>query len=570
MKKFIYIVFLLILLGCEDVTNLGNPDGSSYISSVTVNPEEIELVRGGTHQFTAVVNGSNNPSQEVTWLVTGSNSGSTITDEGLLTVSITETAAVINVRATSKVDTGKTGSARVVITGSIITDVIVHPNSISIARGESYIFTATVEGTNNPLQSVIWSVSGGSGGTNITSSGLLTVAFNETAHSLIVTARSTTDQTKSGTAIVTIPTIGGTFNVFDINTWNQAINAIRNDGNHKTHTINVSSDISVPFTSGNLFGSVVGIIVTIEGSRTLSLSANGALIQVGTGQTVIVRNIVLKGREGNDNAVVRVESGSLFYMEGESKVIDNISNSNGGGVIVNGGVFIMRDNSSILNNSANGYYSYGGGVFINSGSMTIQGNASITDNIAQNWYNDGEGGGVFVSSQGLLTMSNGSISSNQSNRYGGGVHLASNATMIMENGSIIGNTSGNRGGGVYISQGARLTMNNGSISYNVSSTNSGGGVHVSSGHFIITGGTMMGNSANNNGFGGGVYINSSGSFTKTAGTITGSDMQPPSGNSSSNQGHVAYKQGSPNLWRNTTAGPSDSTEGYGFWRNEIE
>jgi hypothetical protein len=85
-----------------------------------------------------------------------------------------------------------------------VTNVTVSPARTSLAKGSTADFTARVSGTDNPVQTVTWSVDGGKTGTIITSSGILAVAADETAATLIVTATSTVDTTKSGSAIVTI------------------------------------------------------------------------------------------------------------------------------------------------------------------------------------------------------------------------------------------------------------------------------------------------------------------------------------------------------------------------------
>ena len=65
-------------------------------------------------------------------------------------------------------------------------------------------FTAEVTGENDPPQTVSWSVEGGVAGTTIDSNGLLTVAGDETAQTLTITATSTLDDTKSGSATVAV------------------------------------------------------------------------------------------------------------------------------------------------------------------------------------------------------------------------------------------------------------------------------------------------------------------------------------------------------------------------------
>jgi len=75
-----------------------------------------------------------------------------------------------------------------------------------VAKNGTQTFTVAVSGTNNPAQTVIWSVEGGVSGTTITTAGVLTVASNETATTLTVRATSAVDNTKSGTATVTVTT----------------------------------------------------------------------------------------------------------------------------------------------------------------------------------------------------------------------------------------------------------------------------------------------------------------------------------------------------------------------------
>jgi formylglycine-generating enzyme required for sulfatase activity len=101
-------------------------------------------------------------------------------------------------------DTTKSGTAAVTITSPAVSAVTVSPGTVGVTKGGTRTFTATVAGTGNPAQTVTWTLSGGGAGTTISSAGVLTVAANETATSLTVTATSTVDTTKSGTAAVTV------------------------------------------------------------------------------------------------------------------------------------------------------------------------------------------------------------------------------------------------------------------------------------------------------------------------------------------------------------------------------
>jgi len=86
-----------------------------------------------------------------------------------------------------------------------VTDVLVSPATVDVEQGATAQFNASVTGTNNPAQTVTWSVDGTDNAeTIISESGMLTVAADETAATLTVTATSTEDATKFGTATVTV------------------------------------------------------------------------------------------------------------------------------------------------------------------------------------------------------------------------------------------------------------------------------------------------------------------------------------------------------------------------------
>jgi glucan-binding YG repeat protein len=168
-------------------------------------------MKGQTQSFTATVTGTNNPSQGVTWMVTGGGAGTSINTSGQLTVSAAETASSLTVRATSTVDTSKYGTATVTLNAIpptvTVTSVTVSPATATVMKGQTRSFAATVTGTNYPSQSVTWTVTGGGSGTYIDSSGLLTVSATETASRLTVRATSYADATKSGSASVTLTDI---------------------------------------------------------------------------------------------------------------------------------------------------------------------------------------------------------------------------------------------------------------------------------------------------------------------------------------------------------------------------
>lgn len=361
-----------------------------------------------------------------------------------------------------------------------------------------------------------------------------------------------------GTATQIFPNVpDGTIvlNVNSVADWNTAINKIRNGGNDQSYVINVTGNISVPAppNNENIFGSVTGITVIIQGNGTVSLSAKGSLLRIGIGQLIIVRNTKLRGCSSNDYELIRIMNGGIFRMEGSASVMGNTYVGNGlgsrnhfgGGVRVEGGTFIMQDKASVTGNSAGGGYTIGGGgVYVNRGTFIMH-DGTISGNTSYCW--DG-GGGVYIG-DGTFTMHGGTISGNTA-RDGG--------------------INGVGGGGVCVA-GGTFIMQNGTISRNTVIEENGGGVYVSRGTFTMQGGEISGNiaSGKNYAYGGGVTIRG-GTFTKTGGTINGSDTSLGIKNTADKQGQALYFIYGYNSdrWRNTTAGPDDKTDGYGFWLND--
>ena len=88
---------------------------TSTVSSVAVSPATVSLAGGASTTFTAVVNGTNSPSQAVMWATTAG----TITQSGVLTAPVgTSTAQTVTVTATSQQDASKSAAATVTIAAS--------------------------------------------------------------------------------------------------------------------------------------------------------------------------------------------------------------------------------------------------------------------------------------------------------------------------------------------------------------------------------------------------------------------------------------------------------------------
>ena len=187
------------------------PAAAPTVTSVTVLPSIITVPQGSTQQFTATVAGTNNPTQTVTWAVTGGAAGTSISPAGLLTIGPNQPAGTLTVTATSTADPSRSGTSTVTVPAPAaaatptVTNVAVTPGIVTIPQGTTQQFNAQVTGTNNPPQTVTWTVTGGAAGTSISPAGLLTVGPNQPAATLTVRATSTADTSRSGTATVTVP-----------------------------------------------------------------------------------------------------------------------------------------------------------------------------------------------------------------------------------------------------------------------------------------------------------------------------------------------------------------------------
>lgn len=178
----------------------GNPEApedtsttTPTVTSVTVSP----TTATGSTTFSAVVAGTNSPSQGVSWTATAG----TISSAGVfMAPAATSSVQNITITATSLVDPTKSGTAAVTIAATAVatvTSVTVSPNTAT----DSATFTATVNGTNSPPQTVTWTASAGS----ISSAGVFTApAKTSSIQTITITARSTFDTTKTGTATVTL------------------------------------------------------------------------------------------------------------------------------------------------------------------------------------------------------------------------------------------------------------------------------------------------------------------------------------------------------------------------------
>lgn len=89
---------------------------------------------------------------------------------------------------------------------STVTSVTVNPSTATVTKGQSLVLTAVVEVTGITNKAVAWSIDEDSAGKGVTinQNGVLEVAKESTATTVTVTATSIFDNTKTGTATITI------------------------------------------------------------------------------------------------------------------------------------------------------------------------------------------------------------------------------------------------------------------------------------------------------------------------------------------------------------------------------
>jgi len=110
--KIMHIVIMLSLLffpGC----------GPS-VKRIVVSPENVSGSRGETFNFTAAVVGNKELPQKVIWTVSGGVAETTISPDGILKISRTETAVKLEIYATSIIHSKTKGKANVIVKNNIL------------------------------------------------------------------------------------------------------------------------------------------------------------------------------------------------------------------------------------------------------------------------------------------------------------------------------------------------------------------------------------------------------------------------------------------------------------------
>ena len=201
---------------------------------------------------------------------------------------------------------------------------------------------------------------------------------------------------------------------------------------HRHYLIELSGSETIdPVTSWtNLPTGRINTTITLHGigaERFIGLSSNGSHFWIPDGVTLVLdNNITLQGHSGNNNHLVRVNSGGTLIMNAGSRIIDNTNSVtwSGAGVHVNsGGTFTMNGGEISGNVAAlNCCCASGGGVRVDGGTFNMRG-GTISGNAAWN------GGGVNIAA-GTFRMSDGIIHGNTARNNGASLNHAAGTSHI--------------------------------------------------------------------------------------------------------------------------------------------
>jgi hypothetical protein len=322
---------------------------SNVAVSVSVTPNPVTMLKGGAQGFNATVNNTNN--QNVTWAIKAKQQpppANVGTLSAVTNTSVVYTPPLLSgdfqVVATSQLDPNKTGVADITFIADVF--VTVSPSGPTVSGGSSAILSATVFNTTTP--GVTWSIreSGNSGTLTVSGNNATYTAPNVTSTTTFhVDAVSAADNTKKGTATITVPavtvglnptsatvffnetlglsaTVGNTANAgvtWSVSPGGGSISPIANS-NNATYTA-PSTPSATPRTATVTAKSVAdptksqSCTITIP-VVTISVTANPTFVQPN-GNVNVIATI---GGTSNTNANWTVTGGTIFPATGPSAV----------------------------------------------------------------------------------------------------------------------------------------------------------------------------------------------------------------------------------------------------------
>ncbi|NOT08352.1 MAG: hypothetical protein HOP28_09120 [Gemmatimonadales bacterium] len=179
----------------DDVTiPVPPPPPPATVHSISVAPNGVSMVAGTTLQMNAAVNADATVATTVTW--SSSSTTITISATGVVTAPLTITANTpVAITACSTVVPTVCGNASITVvppTSQVPTGVTIVPGTVNPAqRGTTTQLVASVQGLNNPAQTVAWQTSPNPAIATVSATGLVTIPANAPAGTVTITACST-------------------------------------------------------------------------------------------------------------------------------------------------------------------------------------------------------------------------------------------------------------------------------------------------------------------------------------------------------------------------------------------
>ena len=514
------------------------------VTRVSVSPANPTIKRGEGATFTARVQGTGDPGQNVTWKLDGVGgvpSATTITANGMLIVSPAETLSGLIVTATSVDDPAKFGTSMVTIPAvpAAVVPVAPAPQVQTPAQtpatgGNAYIITgsgtafsatrggATIGTAGSPIQDVINAIRTNAAGNAVTIQfgdgnavldiGTASVSFNNTGGTwgvVTLSGKITSAVTTPAGATTNLGTIYITDTVsVTITSGADIANTAASDGravtNASTGTVTISGGtvratgialaitaVGVVNINSGTISATTGSALNVNGNGTINISGN-AVLTSSSGSTIIYP--LLPGSSGTLNIsggtvenTGTSSSNSAIYMFSNVKI-----NINGGTVKAGAGIAVNRQGNGVVTIDGNAVVSATTGRAVhsgnNGGSVTIGGNANVSVTTGTAVYN-------YVSVNNLSIKGNAAVSATTGyavyNYHSGGLSISENARVTSANTNAAqGTIHLAKPSGTAENTNVRLEMKGGTVR-NTSTAATGNAIYsATTGGITISGGTV--------------------------------------------------------------------------------
>ncbi len=177
------------------------------INSVLVSPNAASIVQGGERKLSFFVSENGGAPKTVTWKSSDVNNKVTVDSTGKVVVAGDAAPGPYTITATSTYDNNKKGTSTITVTAAppAINSVTVNPLTASVEQGGSEQFTATVAAVGGAAKTVEWTSNDSK--VTVSQTGEVTVAEDAVPGPYTITATSTVDRSKYGTAAITVTAV---------------------------------------------------------------------------------------------------------------------------------------------------------------------------------------------------------------------------------------------------------------------------------------------------------------------------------------------------------------------------